>query len=306
MGNRSCCIYRNDNELFSKKLMKIYIKKEEKKILQNIVFYDIETMKIEKNLISNLVTSAKGFGELLYMDCLFLCGGNESFIGSTYFLKYSFLKGLCPLVNCIYSHKYPTLVGINMNIYCIGGLEENVNCERYLLLENRWESICSLPESRSGCSPFYDEVNNYLYLFGGYNYVKSTIIDSIIRIKITNKSSGNPWEVFSLNSLNGSLLKKTMMGVITLKNSCFLLLGGFSYNEASFSENETGSVIKVDLQKRTLTEEKYRLKTPSSFNSKSSIQFNNESYSFLIDDKYNIHKFDHDYQEFSIKKILDN
>jgi hypothetical protein len=302
MGNKvDCCQYKEEKEHFSKKLFKIYSEKQDNKIAKFIVSHDIELNQSEKIPLPNIITSTRGLGELIYLNNLYLCGGDESFIGSTYFFKYSSDKGLTPLINTIYSHKYPTLIGFNNCIYCIGGLEDNINCERYLLAESRWECFPNLPKSRSGCSAYFDHSTSHFFLFGGYNYISNSMLESIAVIKVSKKTIGHKWEEFLIE--NSVCIKKSMMGIIPLCERKLLLLAGYEYNNSTHSEELTDDVVLVDLAEKQISKEFYKTALPCSFNDKVSITFSKDV-EYLIDENFNLHKFDHKTNSFSSYRLI--
>jgi len=291
MGNRiDCCHYKKEEKIgeFSKKIFKIYSEIERKNIGKYILCYDLETNITEKKYLPTIIKTLKGLGELIYMNNLYLCGGDDSYLGSNHFFKYTIDNGLHPLINCIYSHKFPTLVGVDKCIYCIGGLEDNLKCERYLIDQKRWESINSLPTSRSGCSAFFDKNSSNLYLFGGYNYIKNRMLETILLMKVSDKHN-NIWE--EMNIVGGEFMKKSMMGIIQIDNNLILIVGGYEYNEEKCCDVETDKVLKFDLENHDVFVEEYRLMVPSTFNSKNCVEYGYDSFDFLIDDNFNVHKF---------------
>ena len=193
-------------------------------------------------------------------------------------------------------------VGVDQNIYCIGGLEDNLNCERYLIEQNRWESINSLPTSRSGCSAFFDRKRSNLYLFGGYNYIKNRMLETILVMKLLDKK--NCWE--EINIVGGEFMKKSMMGIIHLDNNLILLVGGYEYNDEKCCDIETDIVLKFDIENLDVFVEEYKLMVPSVFNSKNSVEYGHDSFDFIIDDNFNVHRFIREERRFDCISKINN
>jgi hypothetical protein len=94
----------------------------------------------------------------------------------------------------------------NEYIYSLGGLEHSHSnlstCERYNMISDKWEYITSLSEPRYSMTAII--MNNYIYMFGGYEdyYIHERNNEEIIcRIDINKLNDTNSkWEYYSIPS----------------------------------------------------------------------------------------------------------
>ena len=134
------------------------------------------------------------------------------------------------LCNMIYPRGGHTLVGLVPNlIIAIGGINNNITCEAYIVDENKWEEIAPIQQSRIDANVFI--YNNYIYLFGGLYYNTQSLqyqyLNSFERLSLINPQK-NAWEyVFpKYNNCEMDSIMKTNCGILAKNESTVYIIGG--------------------------------------------------------------------------------
>jgi len=277
----------------------------------NLIFYDFdknETIIIEKKLES--LYTLEGLSELNYNNSLFLCG-NSSPNGK----KGSFLFELNPfnpetqiLSKSIYSHYYPSLISIkNKNIYCIGG-KNQLKCESYNTLENKWTPLPNLPEERYLCTLCNDELNNIVYLFGGINdsnkiQKNKLCIEYNYLFRLKNDINlGFIWEKIEIND-NKNLLNRISSGTLIFE-------GQENYIYIFGGENDQNhlldDIIMFDIDTQSFHETNKTLEFPTKFLNQYAIKSDTNQYIYTFFDKFNnAIKIDkHNFVDFTFGELI--
>ena len=271
---------------FSKMLMQgIQFKLSEKSQETRMIYmFDIERERSLKTQPFFFLNSFEGLGQLNYNNNLYLCGGIEMKKGGTYFLVYDPVKifsSLSMSINCLFEHKYPTMIGYkNDFIIVVGGQESNMKCEIYGLNKRKWKALPDLPEPRYGCSLLNEEKHEFIYLFGGIS--NDSYCGSVLRL---NMKSLIIWESVIVVD-NSSLLQKSQFSIIQVDRSTLYLLGG-----SKIGEDMTDSIVEFDLASKSAKPSNLKLSRPAKFLISNSVDLNNKNF-FIFDTQSFVHNID--------------
>lgn len=305
----------NDHKLSKAQKKNKYSKNLKENLIPNkgkykFLFYDINqnvTLILEKKL--DIIKSLEGLSELNFNQKLYLCGNSQlsDIVGSYLFEINPIDPKTNILVNSVYSHYYPALISIkNKFIFCIGG-KNKVQCESYIIEENKWDPLPNLPEERYMCTLCYDSNKDILYLFGGINnkkqndnkiYIES---NSILRFKLGVEFL--KWEKIEIKSENEkNLLKRNSSASLMFddqKDNIYIL--GGENEQKHFLDN----IIRFNTNTFGLQKINQKLKFPTIFFNQYGKRCEKNSYLYIFYDKFNsIFKVDkHDFVEFSYEKL---
>ena len=199
-------------------------------------------------------------------------------------------KSLNRLNNLKFNHTNCGLIKYDNKIISLSG-NFTKKVETYDLKSNKWNDslIKEMNQERSKSS--YLIINNYIYAFYGYNYIKSKFINNIEFYDVDN----NLWKEININNnINGLIEHITYINL----NNDIIIFGGF--NENGFNNN----YYKLNLDNKNLTNE-----SNSEYNILFNSQiielrndFDNENNIICFDKNNNIHKFS--YNDISNNQIL--
>ena len=258
----------------------------------NLIFYDIdknETIIIEKNLES--LKTLEGLSELNFNNKLFLCGNSspDDKQGSFLFELNPFNPETQIYSNSKYSHYYPSLISIkNKSIYCIGG-KNQIKCESYDNLQNKWISLPDLPEERYLCTLCHDELNNIVYLFGGINNMNKIENNKIyieynnfLRLKNDN-NIGFIWEKIDVKN-NNNLLNRISSGSLIFEGqeNYIYIFGGENDKNQLLDD-----IITFDISTQNICETNKTLEFPTKFLNQYPIKSDTNQYLYVFFDKFN-------------------
>jgi hypothetical protein len=242
----------------------------------NFSIFDIDEEKcFEKNLFLRIISNLVGFSQINLNNSLYLCGSNneESNEGS-YLMKFDYNYSTpFILVNSIYSHFFPSLIGFKENLVVVGG-KENVFCEIYYEKNSKWKEIAKLPSDRFKCNLISDEKNNFIYLFGGYTKISKKNCNNILRLNMNNFI----WENILINN-NEFFLERNSSLLFSFNDHIFIC-GGFDNNN-----EKTEYIIQFNITKRKVKKFYEKLKKNSAFD----VTFNVDNFSVGIDNDGYIH-----------------
>ncbi|MCQ2818152.1 MAG: kelch repeat-containing protein [archaeon] len=229
-----------------------------------------------------IITSLEGISQVTSINKHFLCG-NTSFekdsisTGGTMGASlieikkpYTDNKDIKYLINSKYSHFYPSLFCYECNtIFVIGGREQ-IKCESYSLITEKWKDLPDLPEERYQCGLMTDKNEEFLYLFGGKHkneeITKFVIPNNILRLYI--KGSFSTWEKIQLTE-NKNLLRRTNVMTMKSTNSNLIyILGG---SDPTDENNLYDDIISYDCFCRILQSSHYKLKKKEKFDSNNGV-----------------------------------
>lgn len=193
--------------------------------------FDVEEEKTyEEKLILRILSSLSEVTQLNFMCALYLCGINPS--QSSYLTNSgSYLLKISPDVSCptssllvssIFSHSSPAMIGwMNEELLVIGGREQ-IECEYYVIKQAKWRQLPSLPEDRFRGTLLSDEINQYIYMFGGYCSIGKKNIKTVLRL---NMAQTLVWEMMIIKENEGLLARNSSIA-IQLESNTIYILGG--------------------------------------------------------------------------------
>ena len=165
------------------------------------------------------------------------------------------------------------------------------SCEKYNFSINEWEYIPNLskPRERAGCAL----INDYLYIFFGFERLKSRYLFDIERININDFEK---WENIS-HKIKPSLMKKQAVGILNYKNNenndVILITGG-----VNSLRNECSDVLNFNIDNNEISKISTPLPNNSSFINMEFIQLYDDNY-YNINGNYELIKFDHKEERFT-------
>ncbi len=271
---------------YSKKLMQFKKSNDTSNDQKNtICLYDVEyreNFDLELNFF--LINKIDGLGQINFNNNLFLCGSPKNTVNiGSYLIKYDPKKvstnSTAILINSIYNHYFPTIIGFKSDYLLVIGGEENIKCECYNLQINKWKMIPDLPEERYKCNAIFDDDNDTVYLFGGYDSFTRNNRESILKL---NLKSLVQWEYFIIKKSNNLLARNSFALINSTKNN-IMILGGFGNNNVKLD-----NIIELDLVTFKINISKKKLSKSSSFIQTGGLDLNKSTY-FLFDDEFQIH-----------------
>ena len=275
-----------------------------------MIFYEIN--KNQKIIIERKLESIKtleGLSELNHNNNLYLCGSSslipESEEGSHFFQLNPLNPETKILPKAKYPHYYPALISIKKNyIYCIGGKSQH-HCEGYNINENKWIPLPNLPEERYLCTLCYDELNNFIYLFGGINDKNhlhkdklSIEYDYFLRLKndIDNNNNSIIWEKIHVQNNKILLNSISAASLIFEKEEKYIYIFGGKDDQEHYLDN----VIKFDIEEQSFKAIDQKLDFPTEFLNQYAIKSDLNNFIYVFLDKFNnLIKIDkHDFVDF--------
>lgn len=223
----------------------------------------------------------KGLSQLNINNSLYLCGTPNNYENAgSYLIRYdigNISSNSNFLVNSIFPHYKPTMIGIkNEYILVIGG-EKMKRCEYFNLKTNKWRSVPELPEERFNCCAVYEENSENVYLFGGFNSLTGHNCSSILflnfRVNLT-------WETQLIKD-NTSLLARNSSAIIKFDRTSIYILGGIDNDN-----NCMDSIVEFDLQSKELGLSRKKLIRAASFSLQTGVDLNKAEYSFFDNDNF--------------------
>lgn len=242
----------NDSLFLSRELLMIipltncvfsYVKNTYKKIQVN---FDDNDVKIKSFL--------PGCATLHLGDNFFLTGGELKDEGSSTFMFMNIDdKIMDESVEMNFNRRYHTMVSImNRYICVIGGW----NCAEFEIIDTNmldyWKLLPPMSHVRSDPTVYFFN-QQYVYVFGGWNYSKKTCVAEIERYQLFDSEMGlkfGHWEPVKIKN-NNVFLQKYNMGLIPLieesseASEKLILIGGFD-EEYDY----TSSIVKLEIMKK--------------------------------------------------------
>ena len=262
-----------------------------------MIFYEIN--KNQKIIMKRKLESIKtleGLSELNHNNNLYLCGSSslipESEEGSHFFQLNPLNPETKILPKAKYPHYYPALISIKKNyIYCIGGKSQH-HCEGYNINENKWIPLPNLPEERYLCTLCYDELNNFIYLFGGINDKNhlhkdklSIEYDYFLRLKndIDNNNNSAIWEKIHVQNNKILLNRISAASLIFEKEEKYIYIFGGKDDQEHYLDN----VIKFDIEEQSFKAIDQKLDFPTEFLNQYAIKSDLNNFIYVFLDKFN-------------------
>ncbi len=249
-----------------------------------ICLYDVEyRQSFDLDLNFFLIKDLDGLGQINFNNNLYLCGSTKNSVNTgSYLLRYDSKKAnnqTSLLINSIHNHYFPTIIGFKYDYLFVIGGEENIKCECYNLKINKWKSMPDLPEERYKSNAVYDDDNEMIYLFGGYDSFTRMNRDSILKLNLKVLSE---WEYLIVKK-SFSLLGRNSFSIIKTERNNILLIGGIG-NQGEKIDN----IVEFDLNSYKVNLSKKKLSKGSSFLQTNGLDLNKTTY-FLFDDDFHIH-----------------
>jgi len=249
-----------------------------------VCLYDVEYRhSYDLDLNFFLIKDLDGLGQVNFNNNLFLCGSAKNSVNTgSYLVKYDPKKvnnNTTILINSIYNHYFPTIIGFKSDYLMVIGGEDNLKCECYNLQINKWKIMPELPEERYKSNAIFDENNDTIYLFGGFDSFTRLNRDGILKLNLKVLSD---WEYLIIKKSN-NLFARNSFSLIKSDRNFIMLLGGIG-NEGEKLDN----IVEFDLNNFKLTLSKKKLSKCSSFIQTGGMDLNKTSY-FLFDDEFHIH-----------------
>lgn len=264
--------------MFSKKLF--YLAEIPKSKIARLKIFDIEEEQaFEEMLMLPIMHSLEHISQINYLGSLYLCGVN-SIVGSnsgSFLLKIT-MNVTSPissiLVNSIYPHSCPSMVGWkNEYLFVIGGRGQ-IQCEYYNLKQPNWHKFPSLPEERFKCSLLLDEFNNSLYLFGGYCSISNKNVKTILKLNILQ---GSNWEMIIISDQEGSLSRNCSICFQFDSSSPIYILGG-----KDDDGKPTDYILEYNpREKKSVNVIKQKLMKPSVFDEQNGVDLNKTQFDYI-------------------------
>ena len=256
----------------------------------NLFIGKIEVFELENNFTFPLFNTF-----INILPYIYLSGGKEDNkdLNSFYALKREGEKKLeitiLPHMNEKRSNHSMIYIDSKKIIVVISGSKSS--CEKYNFSNKEWEYIPSLfkPRERSGCAL----INDYLYIFFGFERLKSRYLFDIERININDFER---WELIS-HKIKPSLMKKQAVGILNYKNNdnkdVILITGGVNSLRNECSDSLTFNIENNDISKISTP-----LPNNSSFINMEFIRLFDDNY-YNINGNYELIKFDQKEERFS-------
>jgi hypothetical protein len=273
---------------------------------QNVVYiFDIEDetgLSMESNI--RILKDLDGLSQLNFNNNLYLCGAsmNNDLSGSS-LLKLDPVKignNANVLINSIYHHYYPTLLGFRGDLIVAIGGYKNKLCEVFNIKTNKWRALPDLPEERYKCCVISDDMSEYLYLFGGLNSETWQNCSTILRLNMKNSLV---WETMIVKA-NAHLLAKNSCAVIKFDRLNVIYILGGRDNTDQLSDN----IIEYDITSRIASLSRKRLECKAAFFQETGADLNKSEF-FMFDENSNIHKIsknDFKVNIFEFKEVFNN
>jgi hypothetical protein len=251
-----------------------------------ITIYDIEynrATEVEPNF--RIFKELNGLSQLNFQNSLYLCGaGEENSDSGSYFMRFDPLSSnhnVNILVTATHHHYFPVMYGWKNEFILVIGGRNTKYCEIYGVKTNKWKNLPELPEERFRCNIIYEEVSDFMYLFGGMNSDTGKNCSSILRL---NMKTILVWETMIVKH-NSHLLAKNSSACLKFeKSNSIFILGGYN------NENEiTETIIEFDLTSKIASEYRKKLEVKSSFTQQNGNDLNKTEF-FLFDESFFIHK----------------
>jgi hypothetical protein len=273
---------------------------------KNIVYiFDIEDETgLCMDLHIRIIKDLDGLSQLNFNNNLYLCGAsmNNDLSGSS-LLKLDPVKignNAYVLINSIYHHYYPTLLGFRGDLIVAIGGYKNKLCEVFNIKTNKWRALPDLPEERYKCCVINDDMSEFLYLFGGLNSESAQNCTSILRLNMKNSLV---WETMIVKA-NAHLLAKNSCSVMKFDRLNVIYIIGGRDN----SDQLTDTIIEYDVNSRIASLNRKRLECKASFFQDTGSDLNKSEF-FIFDENTNIHKIsknDFKINMFEFKEVFNN
>lgn len=224
------------------------------------------------------------------MGSLYVCGVNPSLPSlSSSTNAGSYLLKITPdisspasfiLVSSIFSHSSPAMIGwMNEELLVIGGGEQ-IECEYYLLKQAKWRQLPSLPEDRLKGTLLSDEVNQYIYMFGGYCSIGKKNIKTVLRL---NMAQTLVWEMILIRE-NEALLARNSSIAIQFEPNVIYILGGKDDKGKS-----TDYIVEYNTINKNIRVSNRKLPKECAFDEQNGVEIHKMHFSYF-DDESNIIK----------------
>ena len=99
-----------------------------------------------------------------------------------------------------------------------------IDCEFYNIKDSFWKELPFLPEDRFKCSVIEDELNDNIYIFGGFSIIKKKNMTSILKL---NMNIMNEWEILNIKENENYLARNSSICLNFDDSDNILILGGY-------------------------------------------------------------------------------
>lgn len=269
--------------MFSKKIY--YLTEIPRSKMVRLKIFDIEEEQaFEEKLMLPIIHSLDHISQINYLGSLYLCGANSIVASNSgsFLLKIT-MNITSPLssilVNSIYPHSCPSMVGWkNEYLFVIGG-KGQIQCEYYNIRQPNWHKLPSLPEERFKCSLLLDESNNQIYLFGGYCSIGNKNVRTILKLNILQ---GINWEMVIIFDNELCLARNCSVCLQFDGNSSIYILGG-----KNDEGKATDDIIEYNPnEKRSVSVMKQKLIKPSIFDEQNGVDLNKTQFNYIDTDGF--------------------
>lgn len=289
MGSQ-CCSEQEEVNPYSKKLIRAsFMEVLDKKgnpssNKQGIIkIYDVEngvsnTFPVKFSYFKTL----DSVSQLSVGNFIFLCGEQGSFDSGSAFIRFDIaapVKSVTILVNSIFRHFKPSMCNFKKDFIITAGGKNNLNCEIFHKTSNKWRKLAELPEERYGAALVNDDLTDSVYLIGGYNSTTKSYCKTVLKL---NLKTGVNWETILVT--NSTYISRAFFAIVNPQNTRSVFIFGGQTEE----KPSTTDIVEYDFHTKTAALYDYSLNKPSSFDTNTVAEFDNNM--FIKDDDNIIHK----------------
>ena len=247
--------------------------------------FDLEDEKMYEKLINlSIISSINNFNQINGFNCLYLCGIEQNIINESnkigsYLLKINFDEyKINILVNSIFPHVNPSLLIYKKEKLIVIGGKEQIDCEFYNIKDSFWKELPFLPEDRFKCSIIEDELNDNIYIFGGFSIIKKKNMTTILKL---NMNIMNEWKILNIKENENYLARNSSICLNFDDSDNILILGGYD------NKNEkTEYIIEYNYEQNSIKKLNKNLNKISSFDLQGNVNLHKNYFVFLDIDNY--------------------
>ncbi len=249
--------------------------------------FDIEEEKcFKKNIFLRVLSNLEGISQLNVNNSLYLCGINglktENVIGS-HLLKVNIEEkktSIIFLVNSIFTHYNPSMTVWKSDLIIVVGGKGQIECEGYIISKSKWIELPFLCEDRYKCSLFSDDINNMIYLFGGFSKIIQKNMKTILRL---NLDLCEKWDIILVRENENYLARNSSTCFMFDNDDIIYICGGYDNKN-----EETEFICEYDIFNRTVKKSKYNMKINCSFDLQGFGDLNKQHFVFM-DNNFLVH-----------------
>lgn len=242
-------------------------------------FFDI--LHKESRTIQFKIFPYKSIGKLSFINIehdLYFIGEQENKKSTLIKMDLQSKIGQFSILSCSnYCHNKPTLCYFKRNyIVALGGLH-NKAAEYYNLNDNAWVKLPDINEERHGCRILGDDIDDNLYLFGGYSSIHKKDLSSVLKLSF---KAPKEWKILSVKNQN--LLEKSNFYIVRTQKDFVLIIGGSKGNQDC-----SDTIVQFDLSSNIALGLSHKTFFPCRFDVFSHAEQDGKMY--IIDDANQIH-----------------